>query len=811
MINIAYAINMPDYRGQISGKLALLHLYLTIFYIDYILTCKMNKVEPEFLYDSLDSSIIILINNDGKIVSSNSDVMLANIPDFLRSAMRLLVRGVNVRNLFDIPPDLSLAAIKITRDSFLTETVSYKSRQPEFSAVAEEEGFYSEIPFFNLQLFRLNDEQLIGRVRQANYYKTIAEDGVFNGYVCVDSKERIIAYNNVYLRYTVPGESRIRNSIMGMDLRNFISPTPSEHQEVSRKALTFPSPESMKSTYVEEWPQGRVFKTDDSRSLFYVLPEKIDWEREDFCLEMDFAEGDLPALVIGDLRTSTGEVSDLDGYLIGTTSDKSSFLIKKRSRHFHSLQITTAIKDGKYKFWKIGSQFVLEKEGKVLFYFSDYETVQKVKADLSLLFRAKTRCVVTALRLYLFSQQKSQILNNFLVTAKAHPGSFYLMSLAHKFVRDGKIDTISVYRLQNMSNVKERLTALENGYKEAVERAKAADSKLKALMDDESQFVGCSKSFTVIKNQADKVAVSKATILIQGNTGSGKEVLAKYIHGKSNFAKGPFVKVDCSTLPKSLMESLLFGHEKGSFTGASEKRKGLFEHAEGGTLYLDEASNLELQVQAKLLQFLQDMTVTPVGGKTPIKLNLRIIVATNVHLLDMVKQGLFREDLYYRIAVVVLKLPSLSERMDDVHSLAGHFVNLFNYKYGRDVGGFSPSAISKLLSYDWPGNVRELRNTIERAFLFGASGEIREDDIVFTKEVDGVLSFPVRQKPEGRKHLERITASTDEIKRLFEKHNGIVKRISDELNVTRQTLYNYLKKNNIHVNNIRNIKNDVYN
>ncbi|MBL8025833.1 MAG: sigma-54-dependent Fis family transcriptional regulator [Fibrobacteres bacterium] len=766
----------------------------------------MNLIDLEqtLFYDSLSDSIVLLIDNDGVIVASELSVDLTSLPDFLRSAMRVIHKSTDIRTLFDIPHEFSFSELPVEDSIRNLDSRTFKSRQSAFTSVSEEEGFFSDIPIFFIQIYKLPSGQCLGRMRQSNFYKSITEDNVFNGYVCVDSTERIVAYNSAYLRYTLTDSQVNPHAIMGRELRDYISPTPSETQEIARRAFSFPQPETIRDVVVENWPEGRKFKADEQLPLFHYVSNMVDWEKDDLCMEVDLVDGDLPCIVLGDLRVSTGEVSDLDGYLIGTSPDKGSVLLKKRSRKAHSVKFKPATIRGRYRFWRVGNQFVVDKDGTVLLFFLDYDMIDRKKTDVSLFFRPGTYCRISAIRLSTFDSHKIYATNNSFVTAKSNTGSFFLLSLAHIFLRSGTNDNVSIYRLQNMANVKERLVALESSYKDAVEKAKAADNRLKAFMEDESQFVGSSKSFTVIKEQAEKVASSKATILIQGNTGSGKEVLAKHIHSRSSFSKGPFVKVDCSTLPKSLMESLLFGHEKGAFTGASEKRKGLFEQAEGGTLYLDEASNLELQVQAKLLQFLQDMTVTPVGGKSAIKLNLRIIVATNVQLLDLVKQGLFREDLYYRIAVVVLKLPSLAERMEDVQSLASHFVHMFNFKYGRDISGFSVGASRKLSMHNWPGNVRELRHTIERAFLFGASGEIREEDIVFTKGSDDSAQGRQKTGTGVRKELERITATTQEVMQLFGKHNGVIRRIADDLNVTRQTLYNFLKKNNINVNTIRN-------
>jgi transcriptional regulator with PAS, ATPase and Fis domain len=239
------------------------------------------------------------------------------------------------------------------------------------------------------------------------------------------------------------------------------------------------------------------------------------------------------------------------------------------------------------------------------------------------------------------------------------------------------------------------------------------------------------------------------------------------------------------------MESLLFGHEKGSFTGAIEKHIGLFEQANGGTLFLDEISNIDTIIQAKLLKFLQDNSIRPIGATIEKQLTLRIIAASNIPLASLMAKQVFRVDLYYRIAVVVLSLPPLCMRMEDLPALVDYIVKHLNTKYGRNVKGLTPQAFRKLYQYNWPGNIRELNNVLERAFLFSGTGKI----------TDLAIEWPTAPSETGeklrRKTSIRINISPDEIAKLFRENGGIALRVAEALNVTPQTLYNYLKKKKI--------------
>ncbi|HEY0305035.1 MAG TPA: sigma-54 dependent transcriptional regulator [Longimicrobiales bacterium] len=231
-------------------------------------------------------------------------------------------------------------------------------------------------------------------------------------------------------------------------------------------------------------------------------------------------------------------------------------------------------------------------------------------------------------------------------------------------------------------------------------------------------IVGASPAMNEVLQLIEKIAPADVTtVLLEGETGTGKGVLARLIHQLSPRSKGPFVNVTCSSLAESLMESELFGHEKGAFTDARTMKRGLVELADGGTLFLDEIGELSLRVQSKLLQFLEDKSFRRVGGTRDLGVNTRIIAATNRHLDAEVAAGNFRSDLYYRLRVVPVRIPPLRERRSDIEALAKHFVDSFNKEFGKRVRGFEPAALELLNDYAWPGNVRELRNVLERAVL----------------------------------------------------------------------------------------------
>lgn len=230
--------------------------------------------------------------------------------------------------------------------------------------------------------------------------------------------------------------------------------------------------------------------------------------------------------------------------------------------------------------------------------------------------------------------------------------------------------------------------------------------------------------------QVRRVGQSNATVLIQGESGTGKELIARFLHQASRRSKGPFIAINCAALPENLLESELFGHAKGAFTGAFVDRKGKFQQANGGTIFLDEISEMSLNLQAKLLRVLQEKEVDPVGGRNPIALDVRVVVSTNRTLKQWVEQGRFREDLYYRLNVFPVLLPALRDRPKDILLLSEHFRVRFVAELARDNIGFSNLALAALQAYGWPGNVRELENVINRALLIAEGREIQPEDLM---------------------------------------------------------------------------------
>jgi len=274
--------------------------------------------------------------------------------------------------------------------------------------------------------------------------------------------------------------------------------------------------------------------------------------------------------------------------------------------------------------------------------------------------------------------------------------------------------------------------AIRAGAKEFIPLPPDADliaAVLEAVADDERPMIARDPSMQAVIELADRIAASEASVLITGESGAGKEVMARYVHSKSKRASAPFISVNCAAIPENLLESELFGHEKGAFTGAIARRVGKFEEADGGTLLLDEISEMDVRLQAKLLRAIQEREIDRVGGTKPVKVNIRILATSNRDLRKAVADGTFREDLLFRLNVVNLALPPLRERPADILALAAHFVKKYSAANQIEEKPISDAARTQLLAREWTGNVRELENAMHRAVLLASGREINPDAI----------------------------------------------------------------------------------
>ncbi|WP_424962081.1 sigma-54-dependent transcriptional regulator [Ekhidna sp.] len=343
--------------------------------------------------------------------------------------------------------------------------------------------------------------------------------------------------------------------------------------------------------------------------------------------------------------------------------------------------------------------------------------------------------------------------------------------------------------LTKTDDIRDRLIHVLN----KLDKNKKLEARVESLQEEvekkyefATNIIGQSAGIKRVFNLIDKAIKTNITVMITGETGTGKEVVAKSIHYNGKQKTKPFVPLNMSAIPKDLVESELFGHEKGSFTGATGKHIGKFEQAQGGTLFLDEIGEMDISLQAKLLRALQEKEITRVGGSSPIKVNCRVIVATHRNLQQEVKNGNFREDLYYRLFGLPLELPPLRERDKDVIILAKHFAETFAHENDEELKSFSKEAFQKLMNYPFPGNIRELKSIVELAMVMADGTEILPDDITFAQK--DVLSDILTEEMSMREYQMRIIHS------YLKKYNDDIKMVADKLDIGQSTIYRLLKE-----------------
>jgi two-component system nitrogen regulation response regulator NtrX len=380
---------------------------------------------------------------------------------------------------------------------------------------------------------------------------------------------------------------------------------------------------------------------------------------------------------------------------------------------------------------------------------------------------------------------------------------------------DGRLSEVPVVMISGHANVETAVRAVRLGAydflekplslervvltaQKAIERRDllAEVAKFRGRRESESELLGESAPMRKLREEIARVAPTDARVLITGENGTGKELVARHIHRLSERREAPLVEVNCAAIPEDLIESELFGHSRGSFTGASEDRRGKFEEADGATLFLDEVADMSAKTQAKVLRALQEGRFTRVGGSRAIASDARVLSATNKTLAEEIRRGAFREDLYFRLAVVPIHVPPLRERTDDIPLLAGHFLREASARFGRKPKSLSAAAVEALKAYRWPGNVRELKNLIERLMILSPSEEVQREDLPSEFREGELAETAVGQAPlrDARDDFERryILAA-------LKKNRGNVSRTAEALDLERSNLYRKLKAYGIEV------------
>jgi len=689
------------------------------------------------------------------------------------------------------------------------------------------ERFFTVLPFCYMLSTRIAGNRCFGNI---SFFQIIPD--VYANHqnipLFIDIlKDTLLGFNNNF-HFLFRDQFPDASAMLNMPMNRLLSPSPREFQD---KLLPFLSPsaaDDFETLYDkdfarevlgkdEEMPfpggavstaEGLEWTNAERDQLFLTLLSPLDTRSQDFLITLRFENrsGEGPYFMLGDRYHGEDRMPDNQGYMIGRGAQGQPVMIKR-----FGFMAMNAPDPGPPRgeavvhACKIGSSLLLLQGETKLVAYTDFEFVHLARCLVSLGLRRGCSCVLKRLTV---RTRKSGAGNPLfpggrLITRLNNSSNryftldrFYSNTFTHRLFHN-----VGAFFLNDVTVMQDRISHLDQQHKVQLKRAQQLREELSRLREPEP-LIGACKAIAEIKDTARNVALSDATVLIEGPTGSGKEVLARFVHLNSARREGPFIKVDCALIPPSLVESHLFGYEKGAFTGALSRNVGLLERADNGTLFLDEVGNLTPENQAKLLQFLNDFTITRVGGAETIRLNVRCVAASNRSLEGLIREGAFREDLYYRLNVVHLLLPPLIKRREDIPALCGHFLKIFNAESRKNVKGFTPEARDKLERHAWPGNIRELKNAIQRAVVF-CTGEFITPDLL---PLSGdKAAAPASQAEAGRKRPFYSLSRTgkDYVLSLLKKHGGRIKRAAEDLGVSRVSLYHYLKKEKISAEEFR--------
>jgi len=749
----------------------------------------------------------LLLNSRGDILKIGDKWA----PRYSSMAEELSSAG-NVRSFFNLSPYATLDKVPgvqdlrhppgpLPDDSAL---VRFRNCRP-FARDEDPEGFYTTLPTAMLFIvYKAGPDHFIAFVRAMDTPPSLFPSRP-NGIIYIDNSDRLVGFNHTFYSFF---SSKFKEPFLLLDkpASLVLHPSPLRLQRTQLANLSLPEPAELETTFrysAEEsidskelsisHPENLSFTEkgllckESEDALFLTLPGHVD-TRKDFKLTVEASSlsGTLPVLVIGE-EYRAKRYPDSPGYLIGPDPHEPVFFLKRRGIVHFTGDAVTREKRSTFTLHKLGNGifFFQGRQKKLAFY--DFEFLHQAEARLTIGIRQHSSSLIHSIILGVRGTEESAPRTSLpVIRLKTVEQNYFMLNRFNMNTLSTSFPHVSAYILENITEIQKQVNALRTERKLLL-----ADSGISG-----DAFICRNPIMVSLKKKAAVLALTESGVLVQGETGTGKEVLAKFIHEQSRCKEGPFIKVDCATIPQELVESELFGHEKGAFTGAVERRIGLFEQAEGGTLFLDEVGNLTLSIQAKLLHFLQDHTVTRLGGAKPVIVRVRIIVASNSPLSDLVKKGLFRSDLFYRMDVVSITLPPLRERREDIPELCDHFIRILNATHHKNIRGLSQAAVKKIMDHSWPGNVRELKNTLDRAVIFCGDRLISPLLISFTDTI------PAREE-KGKRKYRFIQTPIPEIRALFRKHGFVAKAVARALEVSPRSLYYHLKRNGYNIDKIR--------
>jgi DNA-binding NtrC family response regulator len=665
--------------------------------------------------------------------------------------------------------------------------------------------FYSRLPFCHISINKAEDDLFLGAVRLTNYFPNTSYGGD-SAIVYTDNEDRLQGFNARFFEYFREGFKR-PGDLLGKPAGRFLSPSPNDIQKDYLAALKKPAARAFgepvvqglaldgkkallnPADFVSRGQKTEWVSKKPAEYSFITFARELEYLSEDFLLEatVERIAGDVPIFILGDPQRGT-QFPDLFDYATGSWLDPLQFILRKRGFTVAGPAQTKKPLPRlvRYRFFKVGFAIFLEVNGETVISHYDFDFLESPRSCVSIGLKPGSRTVLQDVRLNVRRLDRPLGKKKVMVRLQTPKQAFFTLNSIYNDGLSTGLPHIRSFALFDVTEFQENVDRFQTLYRDQKRERDRLSTILSRFQAKEGVFLGDSRLINQIKEKAAVIAGANATVLIQGE----------------------FVKVDCSTLAPTPIESELFGHEKGAFTGAVDRKRGKFEQANRGTLFLDEINNLNLETQAKILNFLQDFVITRVGGEKPIKLDLRIIIASNISIEEMVRRGEFRADLFFRINMVSIELPPLRRRMDDVPMLCEYFLQLFSLQYGKAVRGITTAAYKKLYAHLWPGNVRELKNVLNKAFIFCEGPEIDEGliDLPRAGLGAGMTSMPAQAKPEPAPVTRRkgeAALTSEKMREIMKRNRGNVYQAARELGMTRQTVYYYLRKFNIKVEKLR--------
>jgi DNA-binding NtrC family response regulator len=678
--------------------------------------------------------------------------------------------------------------------------------RPGYFRLETADAFYTQLPMCYLSLSRIRQD-LFAAALHLPKFLPIGHSRNSNPVIYLDARDRVVGFNHPffdYFRTKFPNP----NTLLGKPAHGLLAPTPGRVRQIflklkpkGREAVFMPFHDRQHSSQVEAYPasmltvnpKGWHWNNLGETIAFLSWPLQLDMLRTEcfIDLKLRLEKGSFPLVILGD-RLNKKEDPDTFGYTLGVQPTPRRLSLKKFGYVMHQSSEVQAIMPGAYRIRvrMAAGGFQYKITGGACLTYVDPRPIEKEDFYISLGLRAGSHVKIDDI--VIKTRQAANTIGPLYPLTRIltrHPQYATMDTFYNHFLSLAYPGT-SGYVLKDVTKLKAELDRFRTLYGEEKKEGERLRLLLKGGTGQETVFLGESPAIKNILSQIDAVADSRATLLIEGDTGTGKEVFARFIHEQGHKANQPFVKVDCSTLSPTLIESELFGHERGAFTGADQARQGKLELAQNGTLFLDEVNNLPMDIQAKLLHFMQSQEFTRVGGTKSIALDLRIIIASNLRLEELVRLGNFRQDLYYRINILKIHLPPLCDRKEDIPVLSTHFIGQFSAQLQKPAPELSAGAYKKMYAHTWPGNIRELKNVLQRAVVFS------EKKVIEAPDLDLPETSLVKKR--GLEREAFINA--------LEKAGGNIRQAARTLGVSRLTVYNYLKRCNVDLQAIRSKK-----